>query len=160
MCMAWQLVKPETIANCFRKSGVFPQPTEESNVPMEEVEEVEEITGSKTLLLGDTSFMEFVNIDDNVLASYIHIPVPSSVVTEASDEDGSKDEATTVAHLPQSLEVFNALDVLQRSISGNAQLPLAGFTHLNALMHIIIRNNGKTIMKTKQGKIKDYFKWI
>lgn len=58
--------------------------------------------------------------------------MPSSVITEVSDEDGSEDEAITVAHEPQSSEVINALDVLHIGKSAVAVGCFYSFKHPNA----------------------------
>jgi hypothetical protein len=114
---AWSLVKPETIVNCFRKSGFTPQV---DDVVMEDDEPSTNIFDSLGISVDD--FAELVDCDvqlecygdmtdEDIVAEVRRTDEIQSVIDEEEVEEVVEVERA----MPSRSEIFGALDVLRNA---------------------------------------------
>lgn len=156
LARAWERVKSETIANCFRACGFV-----SSTVP-EDVAEPAEVARAPDCevrnfeaALGGVSFDEYVGEDNGVEIcgtftdqEIVEIVRPHELVHE-SDSDDSDIEPE-----PKAADVGAALAVAERFFAGesNAEEALA---HVRSFQNLV---SATRFGKVKQTKVTDFFR--
>ncbi|XP_045496574.1 tigger transposable element-derived protein 4-like [Colias croceus] len=139
---AWEAIKPETIQNCFKKSGFR---NNEVEVVLEEEEPV--------ILQG---FPGYSSIDDNVASYEIQsiedlIENVNNTQEEAESDNDQEDESTPILSHAQALSAVNDLRRYVTSLNQSED----ALQKLNYVENLVISNASKSFCRTK---ISDYFK--
>lgn len=167
---AWEMVKPETISNCFRKCGFVAQPLAATPAP-----DAGDVTDSAfepdlTLseepdiqrALGDLSFGDFVEVDNNVevcgpltdddILRKVSCSAEDSHSGSESESDVCIDESAQYAR-PSAADVEAGLNALELYLSfeDNAE---SAFGHINALRGMF---SAARFNRRRQQAITDYF---
>lgn len=161
---SWEDVKPETIANCFRKAGFTIQ--ESANVEVVEEstpipEPLEWTTFQEHFKCQETNFDAYLDVDSEVIvAEHPSDEDIINAVTHRDDSDeGEEDEidsnVTSVHVQPTVNQAFQAIDILRTFIHGQSSVNESVFTSLNLVESFVekVREN-----RVKQMKMTDFFK--
>ncbi|XP_065303746.1 uncharacterized protein [Dermacentor albipictus] len=151
---AWDRVKQETIANCFRACGFVEASSEDASAISSEEASTSELDGTDFGdVLGDINFEDYVAVDKVVETSgaltdnkIVEIIRPQEATRENDDdvEDDPQPKAADVAAGRALAEHFFAAE-------GNAE---QAFRHIYSLQNLLSATRSG---KKKQSKMNDYF---
>ncbi|TDG42349.1 hypothetical protein AWZ03_011237 [Drosophila navojoa] len=162
---AWQQLSPETIANCFRQSGLA-----ETNLDAPHSSFSNDIEIDDDIPLSDwaTALRVQLPISKEVLDEYVLIdnglaicgePSEDSIVKDIFDEDQDSDDSVEDQNedvtAPSALEAFQAAEVLSRFVHSNCSDE--SLRHSMSHLNNVVRNYFYISKTTaKQSKISEY----
>ena len=160
---AWELVKPETLKNCFRKAG-WKKTTEGPSTSVFQPEEIDEdeiplsVLRERLHLPDSLSFDDYVNVDNNLETSEtvteesILAELTTLTGEEEEEEEDAENETVSVPPVCSFADAKKYIEEIRRFFESSDRTHDSEFSAISQLDNALFRN-----VQYRQSVISDFF---
>ena len=158
---AWKIVKPSTITNCWKKTGILPN-FEDYDSDQEDIDDIDEITLELQDLINELNLKDpiaaenFIHIDDEIPIEQLSDEDILAAVIPNAENDDAEDDETPEIDVITNREALNSLEKVIKYFKNPPDNITTNYTELKTLNTLRSKINRRIQDNAKQITLDSY----